>query len=163
MMLFRRRRQRTSPRIKLLELAVATRYAVSRLGLLAARLKASYERTGDASLHQMLRNVLRLQAVLEVLSIRLETLANIGAISSEDLSIVKKTLLEAKQAYGIIAPGIASMLADLENMVSSIASMSGVEVSVTEDPVVNEHVKKILEEAEAVAEQRLTEIIEKPA
>lgn len=162
-MLFRRRRQKTSPRIKLLELAVATRYAVSRLGLLVARLKSSYERTGDPSLYQMLHNVLRLQAVLEVLSIRLETLANIGALSSEDLSIIKRTLLEVKHAYGMIAPGVASMLADLENMVSSIASISGVELSIAEDPVVGEHVRKILDEAEAVAEQRLAEIIEKPA
>ncbi|KSW12268.1 hypothetical protein CF15_05830 [Pyrodictium occultum] len=161
-MLFRRRKS-SSPRIKLLELAVATRYAVSRLGLLAARLRSSYERTHDRSLLTMLRSILRLQAVLEVLSVRLETMADIGAFSAEDLSIIRRVIGEARQAYGMVAPGVASMLSDLENMVSSIASITGMELPLAESPTVNEHVKRIMEEAAVVAEQRLSEIVEKPA
>ncbi|ABM81040.1 hypothetical protein [Hyperthermus butylicus] len=157
-MIFKRRRQ-VSPRVKLLELAVATRYAVSRLGLQAARLRAAYQRTRDKTLLKMLENIVRLQAVLEVLSVRLETLAQIGTISSEDLYTVKQIIADLKSAYGDIAPGISSMLADLENTVTSIASLTGLEILTTGVTVADENARRILEEAELIARQRLEELM----
>ena len=157
-MIFKRRRE-VSPRVKLLELAVATRYAVSRLGLQAARLRTAYQHTRDEALLRMLENVVRLQAALEVLSVRLETLAHIGAVASEDLSTIRKIIADLKLAYGDIAPGISSMLADLENTVTSIASLTGIEVPTTGTQIVDENARRILEEAELIARQRLEELL----
>ena len=156
-MFFRsRRRRHASPRVQLLELAVATRYAVSRLSLLASRLRSTYERTKDESLRAMLQRVLYLQAVLEIASVRLETLADIGLVSSEDLSVFKKIVSELRGAQGVVMPAVSSMLADLDNMVSHIASSAGVELAPS-SPFVEEHARKIMEEAKIVAEERLKE------
>jgi division protein CdvB (Snf7/Vps24/ESCRT-III family) len=156
-MLFRtKRRRQASPRIRLLELAVATRYAVSRLSLLASRLRNTYERTKDESLKPMLQKVLYLQAVLEIASIRLETLADIGLVASEDLSVLKRVVTDLRNTEGLVMPAISSMLTDLDNMISQIASASGIELAPS-SPIVEEHARKILQEAQTVAEERLKE------
>ncbi len=155
-MFFRSKRRTASPRIQLLELAVATRYAVSRLSLLASRLRSTYERTKDESLKAMLQKVLYMQAVLEIASVRLETLADIGLLSSEDLSILKRVVSDLKGAQSLVMPAVSSMLTDLDNMISHIASSAGIELAPL-SPVVEEHARKIMEEAKIVADERLRE------
>ncbi len=156
-MFFKTRRKSTaSPRIRLLELAVATRYAVSRLSLIASRLRSTYERTRDESLKTMLQKILYLQAVLEIASVRLETLADIGLVSSDDLSILKRVVSDLKNTQGIVMPAVSSMLTDLDNMISHIASSAGIELAPL-SPVVTEHAKKIMEEAKIIADERLKE------
>ncbi len=155
-MFFRGKRRAASPRIQLLELAVATRYAISRLSLLASRLRSTYERTKDESLKTMLQKVLYMQAVLEIASVRLETLADIGLLSSEDLSILKRVVSDLKGTQGLVMPAVSSMLADLDNMISHIASSAGIELAPL-SPMVEEHARKIMEEARLVADERLKE------
>ena len=156
-MLFRRRRQK-SPRIRMLELIVSIRYAVSKLGLSIAKVNATYQRTRDPSLLQLMQNLLRLQAALEVLAVRLETLANVGIVSAETLTTVRQVVAELRGKFGDIAPGITSMLADLENSIAAIATSSGVEFTVESSPSISAEVRRILEEAEVIARQRMEEI-----
>ncbi|NOZ89510.1 MAG: hypothetical protein GXO15_06265 [Crenarchaeota archaeon] len=162
MVLFRRRRRggSRSPRMRLLELAVATRYAVSRLGLLANRVRNTYMRTRDPQLKELLERILVIQAALEALSVRLETLASIGVLSAEALAPVREALSEIRRRYGGVQPLIDSMLLELENTVSAIAAEQGIELDV---PTVDgrpgsEEVKRILETARVVAEERLKEM-----
>ncbi len=149
-----------SPRVRLLELAVAARYNASRLGLLAARLRRTYERTRDPALAKMLRDVLTLQAVLEILSVRLETLAEVGAVTSDSLSLLRSVLSAARQAYGALGPSVDGMLAELENLVASIAASAGVELEVPDAGRAGEEAMRVLEEARVVAEQRLGELLQ---
>jgi len=157
----RRRRERTSPRIRLLELAVAARYAASRMGLLANRLRRAYVRTRDPSLESMLRNVLALQAVFEIMAVRLETLAEVGAITSDTLSLMRDVIAEAKKAYGELGPTVTSVLSELDNMVAAVAAESGVELDAggaQAEARISDEAGRILEEARMIAEERLNEL-----
>jgi division protein CdvB (Snf7/Vps24/ESCRT-III family) len=153
-----RRQKRKSPRIKMLELIVSLRYATSKLGLQIAKVNATYQRTRDPNLLQLLKNLLRLQAALEVLTVRLETLVEVGAVSAETLSTLKQLFAELRVRYGDIAPAITSMLADLENAITAIASSTGYEFTFDIPRTTSNEVKRILEEAEEIAKQRLEEI-----
>ncbi len=157
----RRRRERVPPRIRLLELAVATRHAASRLGLLANRVRRTYMRTGDEALLSTLESILRLQAVLDVLSVRLETLAEVGAVNAESLAAVRYALRAARESYAAVAPSAATMMAELENMVAALASETGVELpQPSEAPAtVDQDAERILEEAAAIAEKRIREMM----
>ncbi len=53
-------------------------------------------------------------------------------------------------------PAVSSMLTDLDNMISHIASSAGIELAPL-SPVVEEHARKIMEEAKIVADERLRE------
>ena len=108
--------------MRLLELTVATRYAASRLGLLANRVRATYMRTRDKNLLKLLNNILHIQSVLEIMSIKLETLATVGVISANELRIVKEVLARIRDKYAGLQPMIDSVLLELENMASSIAA-----------------------------------------
>lgn len=149
----------SSPRVRLLELAVAARYNASRLGLLAARLRRTYERTQDPALLRMLRDVLSLQAVLEILSVRLETLAEVGAVTGDTLGLLRSVLTAARQAYGALGPSVDGMLAELENLVASIAASTGIELEAPNVGRVGEEARRVLEEARVVAEERLGELL----
>jgi len=142
----------------MLELIVSLRYATSKLGLQIAKVNATYQRTRDPSLLKLLQNLLRLQAVLEVLTVRLETLVEVGVVSSETLSTLRQVIAELRGRYDDLAPGITSMLADLENSITAIASSTGFEFSVEHPQPISGEVKRILEEAEEIARQRLEEI-----
>ncbi|GEM_PF-6060112 len=156
----RRHRERVSPRIRLLELAVAARYAASRMGLLANRIRRTYARTQDPSLEDMLRKVLALQAVFEIMAVRLETLAEVGAVTSETLALMHSVIGEARKAYGELGPAVTSIMSELDNMIASIAAEAGYELhSYSEpSPSVSEEANRILAEAKLVAEQRLSEM-----
>jgi division protein CdvB (Snf7/Vps24/ESCRT-III family) len=155
----RRRREATSPRIRMLELAVASRYAASRMGLLANRVRRTYMRTGDESLKAMLEKILALQAVFEIMAVRLETLAEVGAVSAETLALLRNLLREARRSYGELGPSVTSIIGELDNMIASVAAETGVEMSAPElgETRLDEEAKKILEEARLVAEERLRE------
>jgi division protein CdvB (Snf7/Vps24/ESCRT-III family) len=156
-MLFRRR-QRRSPRVRILELIVSLRYATSKLGLQIAKVNAAYQRTGDPNLLRLLQSLLHLQAVLEVLTVKLETLVEVGVVSSETLNTLKQVVAELRGKYDDLAPSINSMLADLENAITAIASSTGFEFTVEPHQPPDSEVRRILEEAEEIARQRLEEI-----
>ncbi len=148
--------------MRLLELTVATRYAASRLGLLANRVRATYMRTRDKNLLKLLNNILHIQSVLEIMSIKLETLATVGVISANELRIVKEVLARIRDKYAGLQPMIDSVLLELENMASSIAAETGIEPmppptqgTQPNDPTI----EKILEEAKAIADARTKEIV----
>lgn len=158
----RTQRKHSSPRMRLLELTVATRYAASRLGLLANRVRATYMRTRDKNLLKLLNNILHIQSVLEIMSIKLETLATVGVISANELRIVKEVLARIRDKYAGLQPMIDSVLLELENMASSIAAETGIEPmppptqgTQPNDPTI----EKILEEAKAIADARTKEIV----
>ncbi len=148
--------------MRLLELTVATRYAASRLGLLANRVRATYMRTRDKNLLKLLNNILHIQSVLEIMSIKLETLATVGVVSANELRIVKEVLARIRDKYAGLQPMIDSVLLELENMASSIAAETGIEPvppptqgAQPNDPTI----EKILEEAKAIADARTKEIV----
>jgi division protein CdvB (Snf7/Vps24/ESCRT-III family) len=148
--------------MRLLELTVATRYAASRLGLLASRVRATYMRTRDESLLKLLNNILHIQSVLEIMSIRLETLATVGVVSANELRVVKEVLARIRGEYAGIQPMIDSVLLELENMASSIAAETGIEpmpAPAQGSQPVDPAIEKILEEAKAIADARTKEIV----
>jgi len=156
----RRRREKVSPRIRLLELAVAARYAASRMGLLANRIRRTYLRTRDSSLEDMLRKVLALQAVFEIMALRLETLAEVGAVTSDTLLLMHSIVNEARKAYGELGPAVTGVMSELDNMIASIAAEAGYELRPVNEPppAVSEEASRILEEAKMIADQRLNEL-----
>ena len=159
----RRRSGTRSPRMRLLELTVAVRYAASRLGLLANRLRRTYERTKDSRLLELLNNVLYAQTALEILAVRLETLASVGAVTGEALASVREVVRELRGAVGGLQPMLNTLLLDLDNMVAGIAAETGIELPMEEHRgPVGEEVKRILESARAIAEQRLAEMMPQP-
>lgn len=155
----RRRREQASPRVRLLELAVAARYAASRMGLLANRVRRTYLRTRDESLLDMLRKILALQAVFEIMAVRLETLAELRAVSADTLALLRTLLREARQAYGELGPSVTSVISELDNMISAFAAETHIELPSPNESatITSKEAEKILEEARMVAEQRLGE------
>lgn len=167
MRFFRLRRRASatrSPRMRLLELTVAVRYAASRLGLLANRLRRTYERTGDPQLRELLNRVLYAQTALEILAVRLETLASVGAVTGEALASVRVVVRELRGSVGSLQPMLNTLLLDLDNMVAGIAAEAGIELPLEAEPrgPVGDEVRRILESAQAIAEQRLAEIMPQP-
>ncbi len=156
----KRRSVDRSPRIALLEVAVNTRYAASRLGILVTRLRNTYLRTGDEQIKVLLNKTLYIQAALEVLAVKLETRAEIGLITGEDIALTKNVLEEIKKIATIVNPGLASMLAELDNMTTSLASLVGIEPPTRgENRPIDEETRLILERARVAAEERLNEIL----
>ena len=145
----------------MLELAVAVRYASSRLGLEVNRLRRSYERTRDPALLELLRAVLHVQTVLEILAVRLETLASIGIVVSEDLSLLRDVLAAVRSKYAGLQPMLESVLFELENATAALAADTSLDVGAPQTPVVSEGrgVEEVLEEARAIAESRLRELL----
>ena len=144
----------------MLELMVNLRYAVSRIGLQVARLNSAYQRTRDPRIAELMYKLLRLQAALEVLTVKLETILHVGILSSEALSTIREVVSMLRGEYGDVAPGLASMLADLENSVTAIASLTGVELPAYthQDTSLSDEARRILEEANIIAQQRMEEL-----
>lgn len=158
--LWKKKKDPPSPRMRLLELTVATRYAASRIGLLINRVRTTYMRTRDENLLKLLRNMVYIQSVLEILSLRLETLASIGIVSSTTLQLVREVLSKLRNEYTGLQPMIDSILLELENMASTIAAESGIEPPAT--PIHQQYsleLKEILERAQIIASERTREML----
>ena len=159
-MFWRRRRRERSRRMMILELAVAVRYASSRLGLAVNRVRNTYMRTGDPSLLTILEGLLHAQTVLEILALRLETLAAIGTLVGDDLGVIRGVLARLRDEYAGLQPMLDSVLSELENAAASVAAEAGIEAPPTvEGTHLSEQVSSILEEAKAVADTRLQEVL----
>jgi len=155
----RKRKRRLTPRMMLLELVIKTRSYASRLNMIANRVRLTYMRTKDESLLKLLQDILYVQSALEILAVRLETLATVGLIAREELQIAKQVLAHTRETHGKIQPMIDSILLELENATTAIAAETSMEFELEEaktklEPSIN----MILNQAQAIAEEKLKEL-----
>ena len=131
---------------------MTARIAAAKLTMLVKRLQRMGE---DEQASELARALTRLQLALERVSVRLETLAVTGLVSAEELSVVREVVRALSTEYSTVIPGIMSSLQEIERAVAEAAAAAGVELEPPGSGRVGEAARRILEEAERAAEERL--------
>lgn len=110
-----------------------------------------------AEVRKLVKYLLITQVALEQVMLRLETIVELGEVAVTMAPLVS-VLKQLKGMVRGVIPEVGFELAELEemmnNMIIEMGSFAGRSVTVS---VVSEEAKKILEEATAIAEQRMKE------
>jgi division protein CdvB (Snf7/Vps24/ESCRT-III family) len=148
-----RRRGRKPAKIVLLEASVAARIAAAKLTMLIKRV----QRVGAEQEHvgRLVRMLTKLQLALEAISLRLETLAVTSALSVEELSAVREAVRMLEREFSTVVPGIKSVVQEIENAVTEVAALAGLELETSSSSSISELARRILDEAEKAVEERL--------
>ncbi len=158
--MFLLRRRQHSPKLRLLEATVSIRLATAKLSILVNRVKRIVaQNPNDKQAIETLRKLVKLQLVLEAVALRLETLATTNIVSAEELSTVKEVIKVLGNEYKNIMPGIISILDDVDRAIVEVASTSRIELVDTMVSVPTESARRILEQAEHIAKERLYELL----
>lgn len=111
-----------------------------------------------AAMRNFVSTMTKLSALLEVLIVRVETLSTLGA-TLKDIMVVK-AIVKDLRSYASVVPELSIIVEDVEDKVNDLLHSSRGEyqsLNISE-AVVNEEVKKIVEEANAIAASKLSNV-----